>query len=286
VNDSPTAVVAYTALRSADGEDVALPDFQSGWKISRHDLEFALPLPEGIGGLTIKYAEDAQTHFDLDQSGFAIVNAACDEVDFHDAGRIRESYYPVVERLLRDAFDGARVIALSHTFRRSVPLSVELFPIYATVARRVVVRPPTRRVLGGETEHAVKAMLRYKLGEKHADALLRNRVMLVTVWRPVGAVARLAVCDVRTVAYEDLAAITPDCIDDGDDHVRPALSFGSRQNWYCFPTRPGNDVLILKDYDSIDDGRSQRCFRFAIVNGAGSGNASIEVRAVVGFQQA
>jgi hypothetical protein len=127
-------------------------------------------------------------------------------------------------------------------------------------------------------------MLVYTLGEQQANELLRHRVMLVTVWRPVGVAARLAVCDARTVAYEDLAATAPDCIDDGGDHVRPTLSFSTRQDWFYFPDHIGNGMLILKDYDSINDGRAQRCFRAAIGTGAGGRNASIEVRAVVVFQ--
>ncbi len=233
-------------------------------------------------GVEIADACHAEMPFDIDRNGFTVLRTDIDNADFQAPGVIGPSYYPRVEQLLCTAFGAHSVVVLDHIFRKSVGRSVELFPHLAQAATQHGLSSPDCRVDGGETEAGAGALLRRALG-KRADALLQHRVMIVTIWRPIDVMARLAVCDAETVAYQDLAATAPKYPEDHDDPVRASLGFSRHHRWFDFPRLRSDEVLVMKDYDSADDGRATRCFRAAIACDPGMGDASIEVRAAVIF---
>ncbi len=247
-------------------------------------IDFARPGIDAARGVLLANAGREPTRFDIDRSGFTVLRVPGDGTNFRDAGKIVSYYYPEVEGLLRAAFGASSAIAFDHVFRKTGHSSVEVFPVFGQEFRREAFRRPVRRIEGGETEASAHTLLRHALG-RQADALLRRRVMLVTVWRPIGTARRLAVCDAGSVAYHNIAAAAASGVGDRDHHVRPALCFAPTQRWLHFPELQSDEIVVMKDYDSAADGRATRCFRVAIEGEPAIMDASIEVRVVVVFPE-
>ena len=91
-----------------------------------------------------------------------------------------------------------------------------------------------------------------------ADTLLRGRVQIINLWRPiVGPLwdSPLALCDARTVAFEDLVAsdlVFPDRV--GETY---AVAYNPAQQWSTIPGMTPDEALLIKCYDSAEDGRAR-----------------------------
>jgi hypothetical protein len=136
----------------------------------------------------------------LDREGFDLVRHASAVTDFLDAEEVKRVYYPEVERLLKEVTGADRVLVFDNTVRRRVP-GVQDRDSGAP-------RQPVPRVHVDHTERSGPQRVRDLLpGE--ADELLRGRVQVINVWRPIRGPLKdtpLAVCDASTVKPEQLAA--------------------------------------------------------------------------------
>ena len=98
------------------------------------------------------------------------------------------------------------------------------------------------------------------LGEDEAARLtaLGARIIQVNVWRPIrGPVERspLALADASSVHQDDLIAtdqIFPDRV--GEIYN---LAHAPSQRWYHAPRMTTDEVLLIKGWDSLDDGRAR-----------------------------
>jgi hypothetical protein len=98
------------------------------------------------------------------------------------------------------------------------------------------------------------------LGEREAARLAASgaRILQVNVWRPIrGPVQRspLALADAASVKPQDLIAtdqIFPDRI--GEIYH---LAHDHAQRWYYAPAMTPDEVLLIKGWDSVDDGRAR-----------------------------
>lgn len=143
----------------------------------------------------------APDHFGIDVSGFAVYQSpsATDPAVFFaaDDADVRRSYYPEVERLLRDKLGPKvrKVVIFDHTVRRHDPSSA---------------RQPVQQVHVDQTPNAAEARVRRHLPAGEVDELLEGRFQLINVWRPIGHPASdfpLAVVDWRTTAPADLVKV-------------------------------------------------------------------------------
>ena len=104
---------------------------------------------------------------------------------------------------------------------------------------------------------------------EEAEALLKNRFAVINVWRPIrGPVEEmpLAVCDARSIARRDLVPTDlkyPDRT--GEVH---SLAFNPAHRWFFIPAHGGDEVILLKCYDSADDGRARFTAHGAFVDPA------------------
>src|SRR5919202_139349 len=133
----------------------------------------------------------------LDEHGFGIVRHRSSVPGYEDEAEIREVVYPEATRLLQEVTGADRVHVFDHTLRRRVPGQED---------RRGGLRQPVTRVHVDQTERSGPQRVRDLLPAE-ADALLRGRVQIINVWRPVrGPVldAPLAVADARSVPFSDL----------------------------------------------------------------------------------
>jgi hypothetical protein len=97
-------------------------------------------------------------------------------------------------------------------------------------------------------------------GEAEAARLAASgaRIVQINVWRPIrGPVQRspLALADASSVAPEDLVAtdqVFPDRV--GEIYH---LAHDPAQRWYYAPAMTADEVLLIKGWDSLDDGRAR-----------------------------
>jgi hypothetical protein len=213
----------------------------------------------------------------LDRQGFILVNQDSKVRNFYDDDEVRSVYYPEVERLVKEAAGAARVFAFDHNVR------------CGPMARRgdSGVREPVKYAHNDYTLKSGPQRVRDLLPAE-AEALLKYRFAVINVWRPIrGPVEEmpLAVCDARTIAPDDLVPTDlkyPDRT--GEVH---SLAFNPAQRWYYFPRMRADEVILLKCYDSAQDGRARftahGAFEDPTTPPGAPARESIEVRTLVFF---
>ena len=212
----------------------------------------------------------------LDREGFAVATGASALRDFGDEAAIRALYYPESARILQAATGAGRVHIFDHTIRRQVQGEED---------RSGVARQPVARMHVDHTEHSGPQRVHDLLPDE-AEALLRGRVQIVNLWRPIAGPVRdmpLAVCDATTVSPDDLVAsdlIYPDRR--GETYQ---ARFNAAHRWYWLPEMTTDEALLLKVYDSARDGPARFSPHTAFAEPGALPKApprqSIEVRALL-----
>jgi len=213
----------------------------------------------------------------VDREGFALVQRQSGLENFYDEDRVREVYYPECERLLSDLTGASRVVVFDHIVRN------------AARTNEKGIKMPATAVHNDYTASSGPQRLRDLLPTEAAE-LLRHRFAIINVWRPLrGPVldSPLGVCDARSIAPGDLvpnARIYPD----RRGEIQ-AVRFSSEHRWYYFSEMQAEEALLLKCYDSADDGRARFTAHSAFLDPTAPPSSphreSIETRALVLFKQ-
>jgi hypothetical protein len=136
-----------------------------------------------------------------------------------------------------------------HTIRRRIP----------GVADRAtgIPRQPVPRVHNDYTVKSGPQRVRDLLGDE-ADALLQKRFSVINVWRPIRGPVQdspLAVTDARSVAQHDLVATDLVYADRmGEIYY---VKFNPEHRWFYAPAMRSDEVMLIKCYDSVADGRAR-----------------------------
>jgi hypothetical protein len=212
----------------------------------------------------------------LDREGFGLIKHRSVMRDFADDGEIRRTYYPESEALMRELTGADRVVIFDHTVRRRVPGQED---------RRGEARQPVARVHVDHTEKSGPQRVRDLLPDE-ADELLRGRLQIINLWRPIRVPvfdAPLAVADAGSVAPEDLVAsdlIYPDRR--GEVY---SVKFNPAHQWFYVSRMEPDEALLLKCYDSKTDGRARFAPHSAFLDPTSPPGAppreSIELRTLV-----
>ncbi len=129
------------------------------------------------------------------------------------------------------------------------------------------------------------------LGPEEVERVLNSggRIMQVNVWRPItGPVRRtpLALADAASVATPELIAtdqIFPDRV--GEIYQ---LAHAPTQRWYWASEMERDEVIVIKGWDSLDDGRAQftphGAFKLPEQSDADPPRESIETRTYLIFE--
>jgi hypothetical protein len=213
----------------------------------------------------------------LDREAFAVIRHATAVQDFYDDDEIRRVYYPESEELLKKTLKADRVFLFDHTVRKRVEGAPDL--------RGAGPRQPAIRVHVDQTEQSGPLRVREHLPNE-ADELLKGRVQVVNLWRPIRGPVRdtpLAMCDASTVAAGDL--IASDLIYPNRSGETYSVRFNPHHRWFYIPEMTTDQALLLKCYDSATDGRARFGPHTAFVDPTTpQGTApreSIELRALV-----
>jgi hypothetical protein len=187
----------------------------------------------------------------LDREGFELLRHETAVSDLYDDDAIENVYYPEVEALLRSVTGASRVVIFDATRRSDAG---------AGAKNRDGLRGPASRVHVDYTEKSGPQRLEDLLGKDEAARLAASgaRIIQINVWRPIrGPVERspLALADASSVRPEDLVAtdqVFPDRV--GEIYH---LAHNPSQHWYYAPRMTPDEVLLIKGWDSRDDGRAR-----------------------------
>jgi hypothetical protein len=212
----------------------------------------------------------------LDREGFALVRQRSAVKDFYNDDEVRSTYYPEAERLIKQATGADRVFVFDHTVRKRIAGAAD---------RSGGLRQPVGRVHVDHTDKSGPQRVRDLIPDE-ADALLKGRVQIINLWRPIRGPlqdAPLAVCDARTVKFDELV---------GSDLVYPnrvgetySVKYSPEHRWFYVPEMTADEILLLKCFDSKTDGRARFAPHTAFVDPTTPANAapreSIELRTLV-----
>jgi hypothetical protein len=185
----------------------------------------------------------------LDEEGFGLVRHRSAVRDFYDDEEVKRVYYREAEQLLKELTGADRVHVFDHTVRRRVPGGED--------RRGDAPRQPVPRVHVDHTIWSGPQRVRDLLPDE-AEGLLRGRVQIINLWRPIRGPLRdapLAVCDARTVKPEQL--IASDLVYQHRVGETYSVTFDPEHRWYYVPEMKADEVLLLKCYDSATDGRAR-----------------------------
>lgn len=214
----------------------------------------------------------------LDKHGFVLARHETVVTNFYDAKEVQAVYYPEVERLVQEVTGAAKVVVFDHNVR------------CAPMAQRGEngAREPVRVAHNDYTLRSGPQRVRDLLDADEAEARLQHRFAVINVWRPIrGPVqeAPLAVCDAQSIAPQDLVA-TDLKYRDRTGEVQ-SVTFNPNHRWFYFPHMQRNETLLLKCYDSMDDGRARFTAHSAFDDPTSPPDApareSIETRTLVFF---
>ncbi|GJC90932.1 hydroxylase/desaturase asaB [Colletotrichum liriopes] len=194
--------------------------------------------------------------FTLDRNGFQIYQHQTIEKNFVDDAQIKASYYPETEQLLKTV----------------------------AASRDRAARGPVQRVHIDQSYKAALSRVPYHL-PADAEELLKGRVQIINVWRPIKTVQRdpLAVAEAGSVSDEDL--VVTDLIYPNRRGETYAVRHKDGHQWYYKAGLSPDEVILIKCFDSKTDGRARRVPHTSFVDPSASQDVppreSIEVRALV-----
>jgi len=214
--------------------------------------------------------------FGLDTHGFVLLRKPTSVRDFDDELAVRTTYYAEADQLLKDATGADRVFIFDHTIRRHVPGARD----YEDSPRQ-----PATRVHVDHTTRSAPQRVRDLLPDE-AEQLLRRRVQVINLWRPLRHPvydAPLAVCDATTVKPDEL--VPSDLVYPHRVGETYNVRFGESHRWYYAPEMQPDEVLLLKCTDSRTDVPARFTPHTAFLDETAPANAprreSIEIRALV-----
>jgi hypothetical protein len=112
----------------------------------------------------------------LDREGFAFARQNSEVKNFYDDDEVKRVYYPEAERLIQAVTGADRVFIFDHTVRKRVDGAADL--------RDGSPRQPAWRVHVDHTAKSGPQRVR-DLIPGEADELLRGRVQVLNLWRPI-----------------------------------------------------------------------------------------------------
>jgi len=185
----------------------------------------------------------------LDREGFAVLHQPSAVRDFWNEDEVRRVYYPEVQRVIAEATGANKVFIFDHTLRRRVRGADDRAP--------GAPRQPAIRVHVDHTATSGPQRVRDFFGDE-AEFLLRGRVQVINLWRPIRGPLRdapLAVCDASSVAAADLVA--SDLVYRERVGETYSVTYNPAHRWFYVPAMQPDEALLLKCFDSATDGRAR-----------------------------
>jgi hypothetical protein len=265
--DIAAALLNYIA---ESGEKPVYYAYEPPPGIPRQTGQFALQ------SVPIRNGRAVLDELSLDRQGFELVNHETSVNDFYDRDEVQRVYYPEIERLLKDATGASKVVIFDH--------QVRCLPMAQRGERGA--REYGKVVHNDYTAKSGPRRVCDHLPPAEAEEALNHRFAEINVWRPIrGPIesSPLAVCDAQSISPEDFVPsdlIYPDKI--GETY---RFKHNANHRWFYFPRMQRNEAILLKCYDSKEDGRARFTAHTSFEDPASDRDAaareSIEVRALI-----
>ncbi|MBN06151.1 CmcJ/NvfI family oxidoreductase [Ponticaulis sp.] len=186
----------------------------------------------------------------IDVQGFEILHRPTKVTDLQDDGAIESEYNQELIAMLKVHTGADSVVIFDHTRRSDTP---------GGATNQDGLRGPASRVHCDYTVKSGPQRAKYTMGEAEVERVISSggRIVQVNVWRPIkGPVRRspLALADAGSIPADDLIATDqhfPDRI--GEIYQ---LARGAGHRWYFASEMQPDEVILIKGWDSIDDGRA------------------------------
>lgn len=193
----------------------------------------------------------AAADFTLDRHGFALRTVPTAVADLYADEAVAGPYGREITRLLKREL-GADDVFIFDATRRSDDGGGAANPDGQ--------RAPATRIHVDYTEASAPRRVRDVIGYANYDRLIAAgaRIVQINVWRPItGPVRRapLALADASSIPAGDLIAtdqIFPDRV--GEIYH---LAYDPAHRWYYAPEMTRDEVLLIKGWDSLNDGRAR-----------------------------
>ena len=246
--NSPRSITDISASLNFIHHQEIKPVFQSA-ALTGGEMKFLFD-PEAHTVAISDMREIAET-LSVDREGIELLRHTTAVEDLYADNAIEQVYKPEIVALLRHRFGASQVVIFDVT-RRSGGAAGAQNPDG--------LRRPASRLHVDYTVKSGPQRTKDILGEDEVARLtaVGARIIQVNVWRPIrGPVERspLALADASTVQQDDLIAtdqIFPDRI--GEIYN---LAHDPSQRWYYAPRRTTDEILLIKGWDSLDDGRAR-----------------------------
>ena len=218
----------------------------------------------------------------LDRQGFVLARHETAVEDLYDDDAIATVYDRELEALLTEVTGADRVAVFDHTRRSDSPQGA---------ANPDGFRGPADRVHVDYTVDSGPKRAGDALGHEEVERVLSSggRIVQINVWRPMrGPVLRtpIALADAASVGADELIAteqVFPNRV--GEIYT---LAYAAGQRWYWVPRMQRDEVLLIKSWDSLDDGRARftphGAFQLEDHDPAAPPRESIEVRTYLVFE--
>jgi hypothetical protein len=217
-----------------------------------------------------------ESNLSLDRQGFQLVRQHSAVRDFYDRAEVEKVYYPEVQLLLKEVTGAEKVVVFDHQVR-NIKLSKRgeknAREYVWTVHNDYTAKSGPRRVL----DHLPAA---------EAEQRFQHRFAEINVWRPIqGPIEStpLAVCDAQSIEPKDFVPADFIYRDKVGEVYR--FTYNPKHCWFYFPRLERDEVILLKCFDSKEDGRARFSAHSAFDDPTTPPDAapreSIEVRALV-----
>lgn len=198
--------------------------------------------------VTIHDGRAVQQQLTLDGQGFMFARRETKVKNFYDEDEVKSVYYPEVAQLVKELTGATKVVVFDHNVR------------CATMAERGEngVRPPVKMAHNDYTLKSGPQRVRDLLPADEAEKMLQHRFMEINVWRPIRGPVQanpLAVCDAQSMTLDDFVAMDLRYRDRTGEVY--SVAFNPNHRWFYFPRMERDEALLLKGYDSADDGRAR-----------------------------
>lgn len=183
--------------------------------------------------------------FALDREGFVLLAHTTTVSDFYDQDQISSIYEAELEQLLIQATGAGRVVVFDHTLRSDDPSIRE--------ARNT--REPAAVVHNDYTDRSARKRLREIMPAAAESA--PASFAIVNVWRPIvhpAVTTPLTVCDGRSLDSADLVPVERRARDRTGELM--LVNYNPGQRWFYFPHMRPDEVILIKTFDSVSDGRT------------------------------
>ncbi|MDZ8027524.1 MAG: CmcJ/NvfI family oxidoreductase [Nostoc sp. SerVER01] len=229
-------------------------------------------------------ARSISENISLDREGFGFTEHNTSVRNFYDEEEVRQVYYAEAKQLLKEVIGATEVVIFDCTLRNAALMKQDI---------NSGIREPVKRVHNDFSTSGGHRRLRRELaaqGINNIDSLLQQRFAIINVWRGIGDTIQespLTLCDAQTVAPTDL--VVNDLIYRDRIGETYAVTYNPKHKWYYFPQMQRNEAILIKCFDSAEDGRARFALHTGFEDPTSPPNAppreSIELRTFVFFPE-